>query len=195
MIRRGVAWDKAAARARRLPAAVVESVHGKAHGQDSPAAVLVPIVRDGDRALILLTRRADHLRHHPGQVSFPGGRMHAGDADLLATALRETEEELGFGATRIEVVGRLDECLTGTGFAITPFVALIAELPPLVPDPGEVGAVFTLPLDPPCIFREMRREAMTTPRGRRDFWVMDHGEHRIWGATARMLRELVERLV
>lgn len=191
----GVAWELAAARARSLPAAMMESARAIMRGPDWPAAVLVPIVRDGDRALILMTRRADHLRHHPGQVSFPGGRMHAGDTDLLATALRETEEELGIGATRIEVVGRLDVCLTGTGFAVTPFVALIDDLPPLVPDPGEVGAVFTLPLDPPCIFREMRREAMTTPRGRRDFWVMDHGEHRIWGATARMLRDLVERLV
>lgn len=199
MTPRGLPWSVTLERVARFASADAQMppIEAPPVGSDTgtqPAAVIVPLVRDGDRTQLLLTRRAAHLKRHPGQVSFPGGRMHAGDATRLETALRETWEELGIPPAHLEVAGRLSECVTGTGFSVTPFVALAARLPALTPDPGEVGEVFMLPLDPGHILGAFRREHLDTGAGRREFWVLDHDGHRIWGATARMLRELVQRL-
>jgi 8-oxo-dGTP pyrophosphatase MutT (NUDIX family) len=163
-----------------------------------PAAVLVPFVL-GPTPGILLTKRTAHLSAHAGQVSFPGGRIDPGDASPEAAALREAEEEIGLRAEHAELVGRLPDYLTGTGFCITPVLALLPPGVPLHelglhPSAAEVEAVFELPLavllDPAA---PQRRRAQL--RGRwREFWVWPHPEHYIWGATAGILVELAARL-
>ncbi|MGH6980956.1 MAG: NUDIX hydrolase, partial [Stellaceae bacterium] len=106
------------------------------------AAVLVPLLMQADGMRVLLTRRTPHLSAHAGQVSFPGGRSEEHDMDAIATALRETEEEVGLPRSHVEVVGRLDLFNTGTGFSITPIVGLVSVPFPLKPDPSEVAETF-----------------------------------------------------
>ncbi len=152
-----------------------------------------------DDATVLLTQRTAHLHDHPGQISFPGGRADAADADADATALREAEEEVGLAATHIEVLGRLPEYTTGTGFVITPVVALVRPGFTVQADPFEVADVFEVPLaflmDP----RNHRRHAVEIGGVQREFFSMRwdgndlNGKPRryfIWGATAAMLRNL-----
>ncbi|WP_239451741.1 CoA pyrophosphatase [Elioraea rosea] len=151
-----------------------------------PAAVLVPIVARPEPT-ILLTLRGRHLKAHAGQVAFPGGRIEAGDADAVAAALREAEEEIGLAPRTVSVIGQLAEHITGTGYRVTPVIGMLE--PPLLlsPDPAEVEEVFELPLaevlDPAA--RSWREERLL---GRiRRFWVVRHERHLIWGATAAML--------
>lgn len=165
---------------RRRPTETVGSSTG------IPAAVLVPVVLH-DHPAVLLTLRSLHLPTHAGQVSFPGGRIQPGDASPEAAALREAEEEIGLPRAAVEVVGRLPAYVTGTGFAVTPVLGLLA--PPVAPrpDPREVAEVFELPLaalwTPPGPHEE---EAVLRGRRRR-YWVVPHERHRIWGATAAIL--------
>ncbi|WP_019015605.1 CoA pyrophosphatase [Elioraea tepidiphila] len=150
------------------------------------AAVLVPIVLHPAPSVVL-TLRAHHLSRHPGQVSFPGGRIDPQDASPEAAALREAEEEIGLSASTVEVIGRLPTHVTGTGYRVTPVLGLLT--PPVAPkpDPREVAEVFELPLaaltGPPGPYEE---EAVFRGRLRR-YWVVPHERHRIWGATAAML--------
>jgi len=160
----------------------------------APAAVLLPIIAAGSEPTVLFTRRTPHLARHAGQVSFPGGRAHAEDTDLVATALRETHEETGIAKDFVSVAGFLDVLETGTGFAIVPVVGLLREGFVLKPDPGEVAEIFEVPLafllDP-----VNRRRERTEWRGRtRSFWSYQYGEHYIWGATASILVNFTERL-
>ena len=111
-----------------------------------PAAVLVPIVLREPEPTVLLTRRTDHLHHHPGQVSFPGGRVEDQDASPIDTALRETEEEISLRRTHVELLGCLPQYQTGTGFDITPVVGLVTPPFDLQLDPFEVAEVFEVPL-------------------------------------------------
>lgn len=158
-----------------------------------PAAVLVPIVH-GRAPGVLLTKRTPHLTAHAGQVAFPGGRIDPGDASPEAAALREAQEEIGLAPDRPELLGRLPDYVTGTGFRITPVLGLLATPQDLVPNPEEVEAIFTLPLDvllDPAAPERRRAEF----RGRqREFWVWPHEEHYIWGATAAILVHLAHRL-
>ena len=108
----------------------------------TPAAVLVPLVLRGHELTVLLTQRTKHLSHHPGQVSFPGGRCEPDDADAVATALRETEEEIGLHHKHIEVIGQLDHYQTGTDFLVTPVVSFVTPPFELRPDPNEVDEIF-----------------------------------------------------
>ena len=150
------------------------------------AAVLVPIVLHPAPSIVL-TLRAPHLTRHPGQVSFPGGRIDPADASPEAAALREAEEEIGLSAGKVEVVGRLPTHVTGTGFRVTPVLGLLA--PPVAPrpDPREVAEVFELPLAA-LTGRPGPYEEEAVFRGRlRRYWVVPHPRHRIWGATAAML--------
>jgi 8-oxo-dGTP pyrophosphatase MutT (NUDIX family) len=163
-----------------------------------PAAVLVAFVM-GDEPGILLTQRTAHLNKHAGQVSFPGGRIDLGDESAEAAALREAREEVDLDPAQVELVGRLGDYVTGTGYRITPILGLLPEGVGLAglnltPSPDEVEAVFALPLhvllDPDA--PERRRSHM---RGRwREFWVWPHPEHYIWGATAAILVNVAERL-
>ena len=157
------------------------------------AAVLVGIVT-GPAPGVLLTRRTDHLRHHSGQVSFPGGRIDPGDASPEAAALREAKEEVGLEPDHTEVLGRLRDYVTVSAYRVTPVVALVQPGFVARPSAHEVAAVFQLPLtvllDPAA---PQRRDAEF--RGRmRSFWVWPHSEHYIWGATASMLVHLARRL-
>ncbi|MBK1713188.1 CoA pyrophosphatase [Rubrivivax gelatinosus] len=154
------------------------------------AAVLVPIVAHGDAASVLLTRRTDHLRDHAGQVSFPGGRVEPDDADAVATALREAEEEVGLVRDRVEVIGCLPTYTTVTHFVVTPVVAIVT--PPFEPrlDPFEVAAAFEVPLEFLMDPANHRRHVVEAAGASRQFLSMPWGEHFIWGATAAMLRNL-----
>jgi 8-oxo-dGTP pyrophosphatase MutT (NUDIX family) len=162
------------------------------HGALAPAAVLVPVVAARDVPWVLFTKRALGLADHAGEISFPGGRIEAGDTDPVSAALRETEEELGVPRAGVEVLGALDDYETRTGFRVSPIVGIVR--PPLVlrPDPREVAAVIQVPLAhllDPANHRREEREA----GGRiRRFHAIVYGEHVIWGATAGMIVNLCD---
>lgn len=169
-------------------------------GPPRPAAVLVPIVLHAAGPAVLLTQRTVHLRQHSGQVAFPGGRYEPADRTPVRTALREAQEEVGLDPTRVEVIGRLPEYLTGTGFQVTPVVGLIAPDFEVRPDPQEVAEVFEVPLGFLMDPRHHQRRLIEVAGVRRVFWAMPWrpdpaaGEYFIWGATAAMLRNLYRLL-
>ncbi|HIJ38985.1 MAG TPA: CoA pyrophosphatase [Rhodospirillaceae bacterium] len=161
----------------------------------TPAAVLVPMVWHADGITILLTQRTSHLAHHAGQVSFPGGRVESNDADAVAAALREAQEEIGLDRQTVRILGRLDDYVTVTGFCVTPVVAAVTPPLHLEADPFEVAEIFEVPLafilDP----ANHQRHSRVTPDGiPRHFFAMPFGAHYIWGATAGMLINLFEML-
>lgn len=152
-----------------------------------PAAVLVPLVDRDEGLTVLLTRRTDHLHHHPGQVSFPGGRVEAGDRDAEMTALRETHEEIGLHPERVELLGALSEYHTGTGFRVTPVVGLIQPPFDLTPDSFEVAEIFEVPLSFLIDPANRRQEQLLIDGRARTYYAMPWQHHHIWGATAGML--------
>ena len=158
------------------------------------AAVLVGLVKHPGELSVLLTQRTDHLQHHPGQVSFPGGHSDPRDDSPEETALRETEEEVGLHRRNIKPIGRLGEYVTRTGFSITPVVAFIAPPFKICHDPFEVEEVFEVPLkfllDPANHKRHRRKSDGHT----REFHAMAFKDYYIWGATAGMLINLYEVL-
>lgn len=159
-----------------------------------PAAVLVPLVERPEGMTVLFTRRTDHLADHPGQISFPGGRMEPGDRDAVETALRETEEEIGLTRRRIEPLGRLDVYTTSTGYHVTPVVGLIRPPFELRIDHREVAATFEVPLDfliDPASRREEKliRDGVELVR-----YAFVYEERTIWGVTAGIIVNLCDRL-
>jgi 8-oxo-dGTP pyrophosphatase MutT (NUDIX family) len=156
------------------------------------ASVLMPIVAREDGMTLLLTQRTAHLNDHAGQVSLPGGRVDPGDASAIETALRETEEEVGLHRRHIEVLGTLPDYSTGTGFRVTPVVALVQPPFDLRADPFEVAEIFEVPLFLLMDGANHQRRTIDLPAGagRRTFYAMPHGRFFIWGATAAMLRNL-----
>lgn len=163
-------------------------------GELKPAAVLAPIIMRPEGWTMLFTQRSVETPAHPGQVSFPGGRVQASDVDALDTALRETYEEIGLTHQSIEPLGAWDQYETGTGYRITPFVGLVYPDYSLELDPREVASVFEAPIsflfDPA---NHERREAVWQGQ-KRAYYAMPYGDHFIWGATAGMIRALYERL-
>lgn len=159
-----------------------------------PAAVLVPIVEHRAGPTVLLTLRTDHLEHHAGQVSFPGGRVEAEDRHPLDTALRETEEEIGLGRAHVELGGYLDTYETGTGFRITPVVGFVRPGFTLAPDDFEVAEVFEVPLDFLFDPTNHQRHSRTWNGVERHYHAMPFGDYYIWGATAGMLMNLYRRV-
>jgi 8-oxo-dGTP pyrophosphatase MutT (NUDIX family) len=158
------------------------------------AAVLVPIIMEPEPR-ILLTRRAEHLRSHGGQVSFPGGRIDPEDASPEAAALREAWEEVALDPGSVEVIGRLPLHETGTGFLVTPVVALVAPSVALRPAAAEVAAILSLPLSLLLDPSQPKRSRIKLKGGDwRDMWVWPHDDHHIWGATAAILVSLASRL-
>jgi 8-oxo-dGTP pyrophosphatase MutT (NUDIX family) len=164
------------------------------------ASVLVPLVDRDDGLRVLLTRRTDHLRSHAGQISFPGGRQEPEDADAVAAALREAQEEVGLDPVHVEVLGSLPRYTTVTAFHVTPVVALVRPPFALAPDPNEVAEVFEVPLEFLMTPAHHRRHEVEVGGVRRHFlsmpWTAPSSgggalpPHFIWGATAAMLRNL-----
>lgn len=159
----------------------------------SPAAVLVGF-RDGVQPRLVLTVRTAHLQSHAGQVAFPGGRTDPDDGDAVTTALRESEEEIGLGRSHVTPLGYLDCFETISGFCITPVVARIAEDAQLYPSPDEVAEVFEVPLAFLLEPENLRRYTMEFRGRQRQMAEFVHGGHRIWGATAAMLLNLLQRM-
>jgi 8-oxo-dGTP pyrophosphatase MutT (NUDIX family) len=158
-----------------------------------PAAVLVGL-REGVQPRLVLTVRTDHLQDHAGQVAFPGGRTDPGDADAIATALRESEEEIGLARKLVTPWGFLDRFETVSGYCITPVVARIDPDARLYPAPAEVAEVFEVPLSFFLDPANLRRYTMEFRGHRRDMVEFVHGGHRIWGATAAMVFNLLQRM-
>lgn len=180
--------------ANRANSSVGEAEAGVPDGPLTPAAVLVPMVLRPTGITILLTQRTAHLRDHAGQVSFPGGRSEARDADAVATALREAEEEVGLAPTQVEVLGCLPEYRTGTGFSVTPVVGLVHPPLNLRLDDFEVAEVFEPPLDFLLHPANRRRESMEVRGSMREYWAIPWEGFFIWGATAGMLVSLARYL-
>ena len=159
------------------------------------AAVLIPLVDRPEGLQILLTRRTEHLAHHAGQISFPGGRFELHDADDVACALRETEEEIGLTRQYIEIAGQLDLYITGTGFRITPVVGLVQIGFNLSLDQNEVAEAFEVPLNYFLDPANHQRHSGEFKGHMRHWYAMSYGDYYIWGATAGMLINLYRRLL
>jgi 8-oxo-dGTP pyrophosphatase MutT (NUDIX family) len=158
-----------------------------------PAAVLAPIVLRGDRAFLLLTRRAANLRDHSGQIAFPGGKIEAGESPLAA-ALREAEEEIGLSPEKVEVLGCLDPYQTGTGFRVFPVLGMVRPPLDLTPDSTEVDDVFEAPLEFLMNPANHQRHKKMWQGRERQYFAMPWEDRYIWGATAGMIRNLYERV-
>ncbi|MDP1748225.1 MAG: CoA pyrophosphatase, partial [Reyranella sp.] len=154
------------------------------------AAVLVPLVRREGGTTVLLTQRTDDMPSHAGQIAFPGGRQQAEDADSVATALRETEEEVGLARSFVEVIGPVDLYRTGTGYEITPIVGIVTPGFTTRADPREVADVFEVPLAHFLDERNHRIDSRVWQGRERRYYAMPYGERYIWGATAGMLKNL-----
>jgi 8-oxo-dGTP pyrophosphatase MutT (NUDIX family) len=163
----------------------------------TPAAVLVPVVLR-EQPTLLLTQRTQHLSTHSGQVAFPGGKIDADDADAVAAALREAQEEVGLSPMHVEVLGTLPRYTTGTAYVVTPVVALVHPGFTLLPNPHEVAEAFEVPLDFLMNPAHHRRHAMQWEGRPREWFSMPYpdpvGERFIWGATAGMLRNFYRML-
>jgi 8-oxo-dGTP pyrophosphatase MutT (NUDIX family) len=160
----------------------------------TPAAVLVAVV-DRAEPTVILTLRPMTMRKHPGQISFPGGRIDPGDDGPVDAALREAEEEIGLPRSAVEIVGTADRYRTITGFEVTPVIGIVPPDVPLTPHPGEVEAVFEAPLS---YLLDPAHQAVRTAefRGKeRSYFEIDYEGRRIWGATAAMIVNLSRRLV
>ncbi|HEV8554666.1 MAG TPA: CoA pyrophosphatase [Casimicrobiaceae bacterium] len=157
------------------------------HGAPTPAAVLVPLINREDGLTVLFTERSRDLPDHPGQISFPGGRVEAGDADTGIAALREAEEEVGLSRKHVTLLGRLEPYETVTGYRVTPVVGWVEPPFEIRADPVEVAAIFEVPLafllEPTNHQRHFRMVGNT----RRDYYAIPYGDRYIWGATAAML--------
>jgi len=159
-----------------------------------PAGVIAPIIEQNGRLELLLTKRSSALKHHPGQIAFPGGKVDEGDADVTATALREAWEEVGLRVDQVEVFGQLPPHETVTSFTVTPILGRIRDDFVAKPEPGEVEEVFEVPLShlaDPANYVVQQRIWAGKPR---PYFTVPWGPYYIWGATARMLRGLAERM-
>jgi 8-oxo-dGTP pyrophosphatase MutT (NUDIX family) len=156
------------------------------------AAVLVGIVDRPDAPTLLMTVRAQHLRQHAGQISFPGGRLESFDADIAAAALRETHEEIGIDVSFIQPIGFLTDHVVQTGFRITPVVAMLRPGFTLKPDSTEVADVFELPLALALAIESYRAQQRMVRDFQVDVWELPFGDRHIWGATAGILVNLCE---
>lgn len=159
-----------------------------------PAGVLVPVDLSGAAATLILTTRSARLKHHPGQIAFPGGKQDAGDATVTDAALREAEEEIGLPRESVRLIGGLPDHETVTGFRMTPIVGLIDRPFAELAEPGEVDEIFRVPLEHVLDPANFRVEGRRWQGRRRYYYAVPYGPYYIWGATARILRALAERV-
>lgn len=155
-----------------------------------PAGVLVAISLVEEVPRVILTKRSSVLKHHPGQIAFPGGKVDEGDTDVTAAALREAWEEIGLPSELPEVIGLLPSHETVTSFQVTPVVALLNEPFEIRPEAGEVAEVFSVPLAHVLDEKNYIVESRSWRGTRRHYYTVPFGPYYIWGATARMLRNL-----
>lgn len=163
-------------------------VHLPANRKLKPAAVLIAIDPAGH---VILTRRAAHLKHHAGQIALPGGRQDPEDGSLTATALREAQEEIGLAPKDAQIIGALPNHETVTGYDVTPILALIRPFE-MKPEPGEVAEIFRVPLPHLTQKTHFRVERRHWGGDWRRYYVVPWGPYYIWGATARIFRNLAE---
>jgi 8-oxo-dGTP pyrophosphatase MutT (NUDIX family) len=158
------------------------------------AAVLMALFKKRNVWHLLMTKRSDEVEHHKGQISFPGGAVDLGDKNIVATALRETEEEIGLDSGDVEILGIYDDHATPTGFVITPIVGYIKKLPSLSPGEQEVVEILEVPVS---LFLDPAKERMVQMerRGMKvDVYFYNFGKHEIWGATARISRDFLREI-
>lgn len=159
------------------------------------AAVLVPLFTQGDEVGLLFTRRTESVEHHKGQISFPGGAADEHDPNLLATALRETTEELGIQAGEVRILGALDDVFTFvSGFLITPYVGVIPYPPTFTINEAEIAEVITVPLEIFLDPSRLRVEEHERDGQRVQLYFYSYGPHVIWGATARIVKSFVDTI-
>lgn len=159
-----------------------------------PAAVLVPLFERGGDLSVILTKRASHLKHHPGQIAFPGGKIDDSDTDSSAAALREAHEEIGLPAANVEILGSLPAHETVTGFSVTPVIGRVHTDFTPTPEPGEVEEVFEVPLAHLSLRENYVIQSRLWNGQQRYYYTVPFGPYYVWGATARILRGLAERL-
>ena len=168
----------------RNPRIIAENGH-------KPAAVLVPIQERPDGEYLVLTRRADHLPTHKGQIAFPGGRVDSRDADATETALRECYEEIGIGADCVRVLGRLDDFTAGYGLVVTPVVGIIPARCEFRLDPGETTDIASVPISSLMAQANFVRDAQFSPSGHPSYHFYVNGWD-VWGVTARIIVQFLE---
>jgi 8-oxo-dGTP pyrophosphatase MutT (NUDIX family) len=152
--------------------------------------VLIPIVQRKTSLNVVLTKRTAHLRHHPGQVAFPGGKMDTDDPTSISTALRETHEEIGIAPDTVTIIGKTSPHKTVTGFEVIPVLGVIDPLADFIPQQGEVETVFEVPLLFLMNAANTRIESRVWQGHKRSYYTMPYGPFYIWGATARIIVSL-----
>ena len=159
-----------------------------------PAAVLLALQQSGDTVSLILTRRSAALNHHPGQIAFPGGKVETSDNGPVQAALREAGEEIGLRPDNVEVLGTLASHETITRFDVTPVLGLVRQPFAIVPDPGEVAEVFAVPLAYVTDLAHFKIQSRLWQGVERYYYTVPYGPYYIWGATARILHGLAERM-
>ena len=159
-----------------------------------PAGVLVPIQINEGEPFVILTKRASHLKHHPGQIAFPGGKQDEDDEDVTAAALREAWEEIGLPRQNVDVLGLLPAHETVTSFMVTPVLGIVEKPFVIKPERGEVDEVFHVPLRHVAKRENFLIQSRRWRGRQRHYFTVPFGPYYIWGATARILRGLAERI-
>ena len=154
------------------------------------AAVLILIYQGSHEPEIILTQRSSSLTNHAGQISFPGGTVEEADRDPVHTALREAREEIDLNEEGVEILGIMETITLPSGFAIAPVLGVMESLPVMSANPGEVAEIFSIPLSLVNDLSRYQVDFLERDGKRRDFYILEHKDYYIWGATANMLRTL-----